>query len=760
MCLTRKGAEKRSDDMNDDTVPDVGMTLGLDEAMPPSTRRRSYARLIASALTAAAAFVAPAYVVSRNPDYPWVYTEQRDGTIILGGDGMKAIMTDIGENVAIPSSIDGKTVTVIGRHAFMNFKTVKSVSIPDSVRKIEEGAFRGCSVLASVTLPENLPDIEGNPFYACPNLADEQGFVIFDDVLFGYHGTDTVVCVPLCVKRLSPSAFYDKSDLEHITVPEGVTNIGKSAFAYCSNLKGVSLPSSVLHMGEDSFNRCSLLESISLPDRMTELADGLFSVCSSLKSIKYPADLQRIGSYAFADCLSLDKVEIPFGVVNVDDSAFAGCKSLSSVVIPSTVTSIGDGAFERCPALASVRFIGEAPAMGSYPFGSIPSNGRVTLPVELESWSGVGERWNYMTVVAANAVDGPYRQTVDGVTWTFSISNGLVKVGSGVFGSPSISRSVAGDIAIPARLGNCKVSTIGEWAFRYCDKLTSVSIPEGVTGIETSAFEGCSSLKTASFPSSLTVLGDYSFYNCSALDRVMFKGEDLLLGDYAFCGCTSLESIAFAGSEPDVGQFVFHSCPATAKVFIPSSASGWAAPGNAWNGMKLYHAEMDTEVVYVNSLPEFAVISPETSVKITPKARAQFTAADAEDAASRIQYLPVDIDQEVRFFKGIGTVNPSGEIVITTQLDLEAMEFAETSKEVCEKLSSAKGDAPTITLPSAKPGFWYGVAVADNLADLQTAGVADAARASVNGVSLTIPKPEGGTAFFKVMVNTQEIPVR
>jgi hypothetical protein len=365
-----------------------------------------------------------------------------------------------------------------------------------------------------------------------------------------------------------------------------------------------------------------------------------------------------------------------------------------------------------------------------------------------------------MNVIAAKADGGPYRHTVDGVTWAFTVSNGMAKVGSGVFGSPSIPSSVAGDIAIPSKLGNCEVLTIGEWAFRYCEKLTSVSIPEGVTGIETSAFDGCSSLKTASFPSSLTVLGDYSFFDCSTLERVMFKGEDLLLGDYAFCGCTSLESIAFAGSEPDVGQFTFHSCPATAKVLIPSSASGWAAPGSTWNGMKLYHAEMETEVVCVNSLPEFAVFSPETSVKITPKARAQFTAADAEDAASRILYLPVDIDQEVRFFKGIGTVNPSGEIVITTQLDLEAMEFADTSKEVCEKLSSAKGDAPTITLSSAKPGFWYAVAVADNLADLQTAGVADAARASGNGVSLTIPKPEGGTAFFKVMVNTQEIPVR
>ena len=70
-----------------------------------------------------------------------------------------------------------------------------------------------------------------------------------------------------------------------------------------------------------------------------------------------------------------------------------------------------------------------------------------------------------------------------------------------------------------------------------------------------------------------------------------------------------------------------------------------------------------------------------------------------------------------------------------------------------------RGGSQSITLSSAKPGFWYGVAVADNLAGLQTAGVADAARASGSGVTLTIPKPESGTAFFKVLVNTHEIPV-
>ena len=75
-------------------------------------------------------------------------------------------------------------------------------------------------------------------------------------------------------------------------------------------------------------------------------------------------------------------------------------------------------------------------------------------------------------------------------------------------------------------------------------------------------------------------------------------------------------------------------------------------------------------------------------------------------------------------------------------------------------MAAANGASVTITLPSAKPGFWYGVAVAESLAAIETANTADAARATENGVTLTVPKPAGRSAFFKVMVNTQEIPVR
>ena len=767
MCLTKKGAEKRSDDMNDDTVPDVGMTVGSNGGMPPlhdtamRARRTTYAKTLASAFAAVATFTASAIVVTGGENYPWTYAEQSDGTIVLGGNGNRAAASDITAYVEIPSSIKGKAVTAIGKYAFRDCRSIKSVTIPASVKKIEEGAFFSCTSLSRLVLPEELTDIEDLAFSECWGLTNSQGFVIVKDMLFNYYGNDVELTIPSNVKRLSSNALYRKYNLINVTVPSGVTNIGKNAFAECESLKSVTIPSSVVRMGEQTFYQCGNLESVTLPDCMTEIDNALFAVCASLKSVRFPADLKNIGSSAFSGCASLEEVAFPSGVTNIGEYAFAGCSSISSVLIPSAVEGVGKNAFERCSALAAVRFLGDAPAMGCDLFTNPPVNAQVTIPVELEGWAGIGDTWYGMAVVAAKPDGGPYIETVDGVAWTFSVSNGMATVGSKSFGSPSIPRSVAGDIAMPSLLGNCEVVTIGEWAFRYCDKLTSVSIPEGVTSIGLSAFEGCSSLRTVAFPSSMIALGDFSFYNCSSLKRVLFKDDVLILGDYAFCGCISLESVTFNGNEPAVGKYAFYSCPETAKVFVPPSALGWAAPGNAWNGMTLHHAEPSVEITYANSLPEFTAFSPEAAVKIWPIARTPFTAADAADMASKIPYVPADVDQDVRFFKGKGTVNAFGAITVTAELDLEAMEFSKTSKELCEKMAVANGASVTITLPSAKPGFWYGVVVADNLAALETLNTANAAaRATGNGVTLTVPKPAGGTAFFKVLVNTQEIPVR
>ena len=52
---------------------------------------------------------------------------------------------------------------------------------------------------------------------------------------------------------------------------------------------------------------------------------------------------------------------------------------------------------------------------------------------------------------------------------------------------------------------------IGEFAFKDCSSLTSVTIPNGITTIGESAFEGCSPLATVTIPNSIKKIGKLAF---------------------------------------------------------------------------------------------------------------------------------------------------------------------------------------------------------------------------------------------------------
>ena len=59
-----------------------------------------------------------------------------------------------------------------------------------------------------------------------------------------------------------------------------------------------------------------------------------------------------------------------------------------------------------------------------------------------------------------------------------------------------------------------KVTSIGERAFRYSTKLTSVTIPSSVTSIGDDAFYKCDGLTSVTIPNSVTNIGNSAFYGC------------------------------------------------------------------------------------------------------------------------------------------------------------------------------------------------------------------------------------------------------
>lgn len=84
------------------------------------------------------------------------------------------------------------------------------------------------------------------------------------------------------------------------------------------------------------------------------------------------------------------------------------------------------------------------------------------------------------------------------------------------------------DIVIPAvsPFGDT-VTSIGNYAFRNCTALASITIPESVTSIGGYAFYGCTGLTSITIPEGVTSIGGCAFYNCTGLEEIILNATAL-----------------------------------------------------------------------------------------------------------------------------------------------------------------------------------------------------------------------------------------
>ena len=141
--------------------------------------------------------------------------------------------------------------------------------------------------------------------------------------------------------------------------------------------------------------------------------------------------------------------------------------------------------------------------------------------------------------------------TVNGIKWTYTVTDGKASVGGGSSSSTAVPTSTSGAITIPSKLGNYPVTSIGTYAFYGCSRLTSVSIPDGVTSIGNGAFYNCSGLTSITIPDSVTSIGNRVFYGCRGLTSVTIPDSVTSIGYYAFDYCSGLTSFTVGVNNPN-----------------------------------------------------------------------------------------------------------------------------------------------------------------------------------------------------------------
>jgi len=181
----------------------------------------------------------------------------------------------------------------------------RSVTIPNNVTKIGDGAFMDNANITSVTIPSSVTSIGDEAFNYCTALTS-------------------------------------------VTIPNSVTAIGYNAFSGCRSLANVTIPNGITEIEAGTFNGCTTLASVTIPDSVTRIGDNAFYNCSSLTSVTLGRSGVNtyVGKRAFAGTTRLTSVTFKGPPQFFDNESFPGGGELLSAYMgrnagPGTYTRSG-----------------------------------------------------------------------------------------------------------------------------------------------------------------------------------------------------------------------------------------------------------------------------------------------------------------------------------------------------------------------------------------------------------------------------------
>ena len=168
-----------------------------------------------------------------------------DWEIVLKGkswtwldDGVASKFYSQSTKVELPEFVTGLHI-----HAFEDFENLQEIVFPkgfDSDR-IPSYAFRNCTQLSKITIPESVREIENRAFEGCTQLSEialPESVCEIDSGAFSKSGLITFT-FPKNITKIPDWCFFDCTKLTTVVLPENVTEIEQNAFSWCKNLSKV-----------------------------------------------------------------------------------------------------------------------------------------------------------------------------------------------------------------------------------------------------------------------------------------------------------------------------------------------------------------------------------------------------------------------------------------------------------------------------------------------------------------------------------------
>ena len=242
-----------------------------------------------------------------------VYNTQKDGET----GNIQTIIPNINskykENVEI---IKGKMI--INTKDKKLIKIAQSINIEVNPYTIENGELKSSK--------ENLLLMDNDGTLTIPDSVEKIGNGAFKEL----NGLKTII-IPGTCKEIGDYAFSDNKTLEKVIIEKGVNKIGNFAFQGCSALNSIELPEGLTSIGNACFQNCVLLSKIRIPYGVEYIPSRLLSGCGNITEISIPDSVNTIDWCAFEYCNKVESIYIPESVKSIISGAFSGMNGLERI---------------------------------------------------------------------------------------------------------------------------------------------------------------------------------------------------------------------------------------------------------------------------------------------------------------------------------------------------------------------------------------------------------------------------------------------
>ena len=216
-----------------------------------------------------------------------------------------------------------KDMTSIIMYPIANART--SYTIPNTVKRVEDGAFLTAKNLKSVVFSNNITFLGENSF----NATGLEEVILSDSIT-----------------EVEPYTFYNCTNLKSVKFGNGLTYTSRGMFEECTALENIEWGTTLNTLGARSFAYCYGLKSVVLPANIKTLEMGVFGECSYLESFT-SYGLEYLSFQVLLNCRNLTELNLNEGITGIARISVCGCRKLEKVTIPNSVKLVHSMAFDQ-----------------------------------------------------------------------------------------------------------------------------------------------------------------------------------------------------------------------------------------------------------------------------------------------------------------------------------------------------------------------------------------------------------------------------